>query len=297
MKIANKAFTLIELLVVIAIVGILAGMVVINMSGATDTAKIAKSKAFSSSVRSSLLMNRVSEWKLEEGTGATTADTVASGSGTLVNGPVWKAGADCVSGGCLQFSGASTQYVVSSGQITVPENGTIEGWIKGSAALQKNENIYPFGLDYVSLLGPGATSDSRAGIITGTGGSYDHLSWGGQNLYNGSWHHYVVTWTKGTSNYSFRLYIDGKKIGDPLTGTRHPAGALRNVKIGAAWGTYGAHTGLIDDVRIYDAALALSFIRDQYLAGIENLLFKGQITNKEYQQRSADLNLNYAIDK
>jgi hypothetical protein len=238
--------------------------------------------------------NRVSEWKFDEGAGTTTADTVGTNSGTLVGGPVWKSGAECVSGGCLQFSGTPVQYVNSPGLVAVPEDGTIEAWIKGLAASQKSENIYPLGFEYVSLLGPGATNDSRSGIITGTGSDYDYLNWGAQNLYNGSWHHYVVTWTKDGTNYNFYLYIDGKKIGSPKVGTKHPAGALRNIKVGVAWGTYGAHTGLIDEVRIYSAALTASVIRSQYLAGIERLLVKGQITNEDYRDRLSDLNSTYA---
>ena len=51
----KKGFTLIELLVVIAIVGILSGIVVIYMNGATDAAKDAIRKADVSTLRKALL--------------------------------------------------------------------------------------------------------------------------------------------------------------------------------------------------------------------------------------------------
>jgi prepilin-type N-terminal cleavage/methylation domain-containing protein len=47
----QKGFTLIELLVVIAIIGILAGMVVVNMSSAPDAAKNAKLQSYMDQLR------------------------------------------------------------------------------------------------------------------------------------------------------------------------------------------------------------------------------------------------------
>ena len=59
------AFTLIELLVVIAIIGILSGLIITTMSGATESARIAKLKVYSNSVRNTLGANLVSEWKFD----------------------------------------------------------------------------------------------------------------------------------------------------------------------------------------------------------------------------------------
>jgi prepilin-type N-terminal cleavage/methylation domain-containing protein len=49
---ASKGFTLIELLVVIAIIGILAGMVVVNMSSAPNAAKDANVKSYMDQIKS-----------------------------------------------------------------------------------------------------------------------------------------------------------------------------------------------------------------------------------------------------
>ena len=73
------AFTLIELLVVIAIIGILSGLIITTMSGATESARIAKLKVYSNSVRDTLGANMVSEWKFDGPTGdgiAATANDV-----------------------------------------------------------------------------------------------------------------------------------------------------------------------------------------------------------------------------
>ena len=65
---SKKGFTLIELLVVIAIVGILAGIIIVSMTSATDSAIMAKAKVFSNSMRDSMSSSIVSEWKFD-GTG------------------------------------------------------------------------------------------------------------------------------------------------------------------------------------------------------------------------------------
>jgi prepilin-type N-terminal cleavage/methylation domain-containing protein len=50
----QKAFTLLELLVVITIIGILSSIVIVSMSGSTDSANIAKGKAYSQQIHALL---------------------------------------------------------------------------------------------------------------------------------------------------------------------------------------------------------------------------------------------------
>ncbi len=55
----NKGFTLIELLVVIAIIGILAGIIVVSMGGAQNSAKDAKVKATMDQMRSAAELYKI----------------------------------------------------------------------------------------------------------------------------------------------------------------------------------------------------------------------------------------------
>jgi len=55
----NKGFTLIELLVVIAIIGILAGIIVVSMGGAQNSAKDAKVKATMDQMRSAAELRKI----------------------------------------------------------------------------------------------------------------------------------------------------------------------------------------------------------------------------------------------
>jgi prepilin-type N-terminal cleavage/methylation domain-containing protein len=109
---SKSSFTLIELLVVIAIIGILAGIIVVSMTNATDKANIAKSQVFANSLRDTLGANLVSEWRLDgtatDGSVATASDvldTWGTNNGIITTQPIVKTGSSCVSGSCLQFDG------------------------------------------------------------------------------------------------------------------------------------------------------------------------------------------------
>src|SRR5262249_7177951 len=72
----------------------------------------------------------------------------------------------------------------------------------------------------------------------------------------GAWHHVAYTWD-GTTN---RLYIDGTAA--TSTATSHDAGAVTYAFLGATGGALPAdfYSGALDEVRIYDRALAVSEI-------------------------------------
>ena len=297
----EKAFTLIELLVVIAIVGILAGLAVVNMSGATEAARIAKGKSFSSSVRNSLLANRVSEWNFDEGSGTTTVDTIGANNGTLLPalGPAWKLGADCVSGGCLSFDGVD-DYVDVGNAIDANIDGTnsktITAWIKPSS-IQVGDHIVTkwtmaaTGAGWQFNFGTALKLEFWARNSSATDWNYIANS---ANFTTGKWQHAAVTINAGV----IKLYKDGAEISGTYLGSALDATNALSVQIGTRRGS-GAEffDGSIDEVRIYNAALTASAVREQYLAGLDKLLAEGEITQKDYQQRLSDLNLNYATNK
>ncbi|MFA5249477.1 MAG: LamG-like jellyroll fold domain-containing protein [Candidatus Paceibacterota bacterium] len=291
----QKAFTLIELLVVIAIVGILAGMVTVNMSGATGSATIAKAKTFSSSMRSSLLMNRVSEWRFDDGSGIGATDLVGTNTGTLINfnfsgDSNWKT-ADCISGGCLSFDGINDHVEAADSEGLNPGSGdfTVEVWFKlnsvGAAnysILYNKENLY----------------EASAGGGYFTYAWRPHWVWDGGTSFPvdvGEWYHAVVVYDHAKQY----LYKNGKMVysrsqtGDMETNTN----ALRIGARGAPGAASSFFPGLIDEVRIYNAALTASAVRDQHALGLDKLLAGGQITSQDYQQRIAGLNSNYAANK
>jgi prepilin-type N-terminal cleavage/methylation domain-containing protein len=300
----EKAFTLIELLVVIAIIGILAGLAVVSMSGATEAARIAKLKVYSNSIRSSLMGNRVSEWIFEEGAGTSTIDTVGANNGTLTNFNFnsvsgWRSGSSCASGGCLQFDGVDDYINVSdsSDRFNLSNNLTVSAWVRPASAGSSS------GLEilskYASASGPYISyglewydTNKFSFSLGGTDNTFTTLYSATQTINN--WYFVVGTYDGANAT----IYINGvlsnsapfiKSLkyvnGQPLTiGTWYGGGA-------------NYFNGSIDEVRIYNAALTASVIREQYVAGIDKLLANSQITEQDYRQRLADLNSTYATNE
>jgi len=112
MQTSKKGFTLIELLVVIAIIGILAGMVVINMQGAPNAAKDATIKGYLAQMRAAaLIFNTNSNTYIGiDGAGQefkTLYDKADTANGTLAQSVSTSVTAYCAS---AQLVAASTQY-------------------------------------------------------------------------------------------------------------------------------------------------------------------------------------------
>jgi len=209
----------------------------------------------------------VAYWKFDEGYETTAYDsTQNANNGILTNGPTWKSEDLCMTGKCIYFDGADDEYVKTSSSVVVPNEATLAVWIRATAANQVAENIYPFGFYQVSLLGPQGINDTRSGLIARKDSTNTYWDWGSQNLYDGKWHYYVVTWD--TTN--LHLYIDGVEIGSPKAiNSNIPTGESRTINAGTAWsdGGYGPHTGFLDEVKIYPYARSAAEIKADYLSG------------------------------
>jgi prepilin-type N-terminal cleavage/methylation domain-containing protein len=289
----KKGFTLIELLVVIAIIGILAGMVVVNMTGATDTARIAKGKTFSESMKRSMFSSLVSEWNIDEGSGNAIKDTIGSGDGDLAgHAPTWLAGSSCAINGCLDFNSASSQYVEipNSSSLQFTDQFSIEAWVKSD-----NDMAY-------SLISKGTYFGIYQGWHISTAGSPSSLLFEVCDGVNRSYIDFLTGrkfgWTHIVAvrdGNRILAYTDGvlrstliNSIGSVVNST--------NVFLGRRASGPGSYfDGQIDQVRFYDKPLLLSQIRQNYLVGLDGLLASGQITQDEYQDK---LNkLEYAISE
>jgi len=299
----EKAFTLIELLVVIAIVGILAGMVVVNMSGATDSARMAKSKAFSNSVRSSLLMNRVSEWNFDEVSGTTTLDIWGSNNGTLLGNPTRKSGADCVYGGCLDFDGSDDSVIFGA---SASLNPGLASWTVGAWVFARDytypKSRFPIG-GYLSTgsnwyLDAGYNSNGTIVCLSdGTNRVNGYLNCDAgyrPNDTKNKWTHIYVVFDR-TAGKVYE-YVNGVKQSstvDISSVTGSVTNPYNSISAVAGW----KFDGIADEVRVYNAALPTSAIRENYLAGLDELLAAGKIKNEEYQQNLSRLNSFYATNE
>ncbi|MGI6341046.1 MAG: LamG-like jellyroll fold domain-containing protein [Minisyncoccales bacterium] len=271
----NKSFTLIELLVVIVIIGILAGVVMISTSSSIDKANIAKLKVFEESVQNNLAANMVSRWSLDDGSGLTAKDIWGSNDGTLYNNPTWKNDNDCVSGGCLSFNG-SNNYIDCGTFGVIGSSFTFSAWFKTSS----NQTYNPI------LMVDGNTNGNPQLRTAGTG-KVQFRYYNGNSLesffsYNNNQWHHVIGGINNEGKYF--LYVDGLS-----QETLMPNSILNwtgNIKIGLySYSTLSYFSGLIDDVRIYNAALSSAQIKQNYIAGLNSMLSNGTISKEEYNQR------------
>ncbi|MCK9445553.1 prepilin-type N-terminal cleavage/methylation domain-containing protein [bacterium] len=265
-KLIKQAFTLIELLVVIAIIGILSGLIVVSMSGVTQKATIAKAQVFSNSLRNSLMLNLVSEWRLD----GDAIDSWGSNDGTVA-GATWETNTNnCINNSCLLFSGGVGDYVQMNAitELTTGKSFILSVW------------VYPQTTGtYRTIMGYNSTHriliENDAIMLS----QQDTNFYSGADVPDNKWT-YVIYWNSGTEE---RWYINGS-----LSGTPHTT-ALAEWDQAFKLGQYDLvnypYKGRIDEVRIYNAVFTVSQIKEQYYIGLNKLLSKGEITEEEYNNK------------
>ncbi|MFA5729995.1 MAG: LamG-like jellyroll fold domain-containing protein [Candidatus Paceibacterota bacterium] len=303
-KLLKQAFTLIELLVVIAIIGILSGLIVVSMGNMNQKATIAKAQVFSNSLRNSLMANIVSEWKMDEGSGATVNDTWGGlNNSTLYNfedttagyGDThttgWASSSNCVSGTCLNFDGTN-DYVgtnIQSSAFNLSDQ-TISLWFN-ARDLSKSEMVL------------------YKNIVAGKNWTlYRNSPWTSGNL---GWLYYYIKTDDTTANilpilsYSiqtwYHVVLTTNSVGEwsvYSNGVLRQSGQATTFKnwlvsteyvYMAGTGSASYFNGLIDDVRIYNAVIPISQIQEQYYAGLNRLLANGNISIEEYNQKIKEI--------
>ncbi|MFA5431666.1 MAG: LamG-like jellyroll fold domain-containing protein [Candidatus Paceibacterota bacterium] len=295
-KLLRQAFTLIELLVVIAIIGILSGLIVVSMSGVTQKANIAKAQVFSNSLRNSLMLNIVGEWKFDDLSEAKDNASIldswgAVNSGTLDTNLVvadttdkLKLGTDCVSGKCLYFDGVD-DYVdcANNSNLNLTNSFAISVWVKPISG----------DVGYVA----GRFEATNAGYI---------LRWQDTNLVlyygvsssvlsnefisNTDWNLATISF----SNNVVSFYRNGMPIGTTSGVVISTAVSTHNTIGNRYLGSGGSHlfNGYIDDVRIYNAPISASQVQEQYYVGLNSLYINEGITKEEYLSKINSITSN-----
>jgi hypothetical protein len=202
----------------------------------------------------------VGHWGFDEGTGTITYDESGNGNnGTLVNGPTWQSGSNCIVGNCLSFNASSSQYVslpnvsalnfTSNGMFSiavwVDPNTLSSAWRRGIIVQENYLNSgFRFGF-----------SNGGAPMLwtTQSGGTLQLTS--SQLLSINQWNYLVVTY----NNQQAYMYLNGIQVasssGTYVAGTNVP-------KIG--YGVNEYFSGLIDDVRYYNRALSATEVKQLY---------------------------------
>jgi len=275
----NKSFTLIELLVVIVIIGILAGVIMISTSSSINKASIAKLKVFEESVANDLAANMVSRWKLD----GDFTDSWGNSNGTN-NGVTFSSESQCISVQCGNFNGANYIDCGNNDALSVVGDITISAWIKPST-LSSMGMIIRNGYSrspYVFY----RIDDDLEFYYTING------SWGGIRAYNAlstnQWYYLVATRVFVGSNATLKIYINSYEASS-IARSGVPDYGNTNVSISYDNNAGYFFAGLMDDIRIYDAALSSARIKQDYILGLNLLLKNGGILKQEYNQRINEL--------
>ncbi|BFT95068.1 MAG: hypothetical protein MNSN_02500 [Minisyncoccus archaeiphilus] len=290
-------FTLLEVMIAILIIGIIASITVVNhMDESRSKAEFANLKTKWVISEGKYIENLIGKWSFDEGSGTATKDSSTfEHNGTLTNGPVWKEESDCIFGKCLYFDGVDDYIAVGIlKNIDFAENFTVGVWVNlnkfgdsRSNCGNKRANVVRVGSNPSGVLEVGTITSNRFWVTIRTTSSWIELITPGAV---NQWTYLSVVNDK--TNNQIRLFIDSK-----LKGQSSYTGLLSNkggVNLGGTTPncTYGYTQGLIDEVAIYNNVMSIAEIQSNYLAGINNLLAKGLITQEDYDFRIASMEDN-----
>ncbi len=210
-------------------------------------------------------------WKLDESQGTTAADSSGNGNdGTLQGNPVWRPQGGKV-GGALEFSGKGDYVkIANESAFDITSQITISTWVNITSVPQEWTGIVTKGDTAWRLSTDFANNVFHFGLTR-----EDYLN-GRTTVSSGQWHHILCVY----DGQKMSIYVDGKlDVSSPHQGAigtnDYPVCIGENIELtGRCW------HGLIDDVRIYNYALADKEIADIYKAAtnskaVENVKTEG----------------------
>jgi len=189
----------------------------------------------------------VSLWKLDDGTGTTTADSAGSNHGTVEGFPEWTTGPV---GGALQLDGLNT-YVDcgTDASLDITDMITLSAWVNPQDAGNGEHNPYI------------TKGDHAYTLKHGPGGGFEFLLYQGAwnfvqvpvtDAFNGNWYHLAGTYD-GTH---MKLYVNGVlsatlETGGPIDSSTHAVNLGSNSEYPDR-----LFEGTLDDARIYNRVLS-----------------------------------------
>jgi len=230
--------------------------------------------------------------KLDEINGTTTPDAWGPSVGTLygTNGlPQLRPSSECISGGCFKFDGVDDYIDVEMTLFDTSKDYTISFWFKVDnygdyrELISKQKGSY-----YYSEIGIRINTDKKLGLHIGNGSSGYYLNSSSNFLYEENKYHYVVLTLNGNNIFLYKNSVFDKGF--------TPSGfyiSNSKISIGRRGESAGGYfQGFMDDVRIYDAALSSSQIKQNYVAGLNSLLEKGAFSEAEFKENVRKMSSN-----
>jgi hypothetical protein len=195
----------------------------------------------------------VAAYSFDEASGSTVTDAVNHHDGTIVGGATRVASGRF--GGALSFDG-------SSGRVAIPHDATlalgvgmtVEAWVRPAAGTSVSSVVMkeqPGGYTY-ALFANGDTNVPTGNVFT----TSPYVARGPSSLTLGTWTHLAMTWDGSV----LKLYDDGAEVDSVATAGALPSGT-GELSIGGSSAGSQFFNGLVDNVRIYDHALAADQVR------------------------------------
>jgi prepilin-type N-terminal cleavage/methylation domain-containing protein len=278
----NKSFTLIEILVVIVVIGIISSFIIIGLSSVSDKANIAKGQAFSNSLRNSLLMNIISEWKFD----GNANDSWSTNNGTVSGATLISS--NCVKGSCYSFDGVDDYIELADNpKLRMATGGTISVWVYPKALGETAGRIID------KSIGTTATN----GYMICINGSYrfafyvnDNNQTYTSNFPFNKWYLVVVVF----DSFGKKIYVNG--VDSTLGGgtiTVLPPDIAGSIRIGNRAGeTDRTFDGYIDEIILYDAVMPSFKIQEKYYSGLNKLLSNNLIPKEGYIKNISQFRIN-----
>ncbi|MFA5368878.1 MAG: LamG domain-containing protein, partial [Candidatus Paceibacterota bacterium] len=270
----NQAFSLIELMIAVLIVSVVSGIIIIGItnSGAKNQVDLNSVKVFDMTVKNKLAENIVGEWSFDEGSGTTAINSTDYGSALngTITGATYQASSNCISNSCLLF-GVASSYV--STPITQSFSAvTVSVWVKTS-----NVSYSRDGTGIQEIISKWAIGNKSWDFRMNSGAVNVAISPGGDNngeneisthiLVSNEWTHLAFTY----DDVSDTVVIYKNGIGQSFVNSITMGGSTA-MQIGRlTWGdsTDRNWNGSMDQACIYNAALTISQIQEQYRAGLD----------------------------
>ncbi len=222
----------------------------------------------------------VAHWKLDEGSGTTTADATGNGhDGSLEGSPTWtQPGWDGV-GWCLQFGGDDDRVTIEPFDLT-GSGITLAAWIKVNAfqddarLISKSEGSGTADHYWAMILSGGGENNLEFRLRTDTGATSRHSVPDTHDLVTDEWIHIALTWD--AEDPFMRFYKNAEEI---FSQSKEGSAVGTNPDVKIAIGNQSASVadasgrirpfgGLIDDVVIYDRALDIEEL-EAVMAGLK----------------------------
>ena len=207
----------------------------------------------------------VSEWKFDEGTGSTVADSISGNYPATRAEGHWIAGPF---GNAMYFNGNTDGVILPANAFSGVSDSnevTISMWINGDNSQPARDSVLQ-ALDAdgnrvlnIHLPWTGGTVIWDAG---NEGALYDRVDKVAQpSDYSGGWNHWVFT--KDSNTGEMQIFLNGNLWLDE-TGLTRELNEIASVTLGNAVDGTSSYNGAIDEVRLYSTALSATDVAALY---------------------------------